>query len=772
MKHLKTLYLTNQWVIIILSSQEDVMNEIERLSDNTFLVEYNKWFQYTDYNARFKAYAIRDKYIAQARLNIGEQDLDIKSSFSPEPSAMGRTIVSLGATQKQFPTQVDYAHYCYLKLPSDTKSIQIKDLTISIDFNENQISRAIKVNQLGYLPNAPRKFAYLGCHINEYGPLEFDVSGLQFQIINARTNIVEFSGPITLRDSATKLASGKYITGEYVYEMNFTDFKNVGEYYIKVPGVGRSWSFKQSNDVYGELYYTAMRGIYHQRCGIELKAPFTNWPRIKCHDTKIHESDMVAFPGYFQYFKEATPRLERFDIIGATLRDSTSPATKSTIGGNHDAADWDRNNYHYTVTFDMLYAYELQKSKHTNFQLNIPESMNVYPDILDEVEWSLKGWLNSMDDKGGVSGFIETNTHPTISANVKYAYAKRTRWDSLLFAAAAAMFSEMILPYAPYNSAKWLSYAEKAYKFGSDPKNSLGTITIGARTNRGAGTYYEKTFTETEAHILPFLAHAKARLHKRTGDIKYLEGLHQLIPQLRSPYKWPYMNKDYSPWICYSMLNYIQESEKASYIKKWFYDYADSILVNIDKMAYRCTWPPEKDKLLDWGASNMCNEAKPLFIAYLLSNNTKYLDAAILNVDYMFGVNPMGMCWTTGVGQVYPIDIQHEVSNNDNIDDPVPGITVYGITGGMYGDLRATAWTSPSPTGVVEFKTPEVPLWRSWAAHKSLSTRQCEFTIQETMSGTLFCATMLLSNGWKPSLSLKARTPKPISELHGLYYLP
>ena len=34
------------------------------------------------------------------------------------------------------------------------------------------VSRAIKVNQVGYLPDAPRKYAYLGCHLNEHGPMD------------------------------------------------------------------------------------------------------------------------------------------------------------------------------------------------------------------------------------------------------------------------------------------------------------------------------------------------------------------------------------------------------------------------------------------------------------------------------------------------------------------------------------------------------------------------------------------------------------------------
>lgn len=772
MNIVKTIQLTNNWVILVINSMQDVVDEIGRLSGTSqYLTDVAAWTntRYTstpNYNARARFRLVRDQYIAQARVNVGEQTLDDTTSYSPTPYDVGRVLVSVNEDVTAGGPLCEYVHYCYLNVPNDTTAITVNGQTASVTLNDDQVSRAIKINQVGYLPDAPKKYAYIGAHIYDVGPLTIDATS--FTIKDSSSNATVYTGSITLRDNNTILASGKPVTGEKVYQMEFSDFTSTGEFYIQVSGVGKSWNFKQAADVYGEMFYTSTRGLYHQRCGIKLKAPYTNYPRNICHTKPVKESKFVSFPNYFT---DRPTDYERFDIYGATTDHSSYNVTAS--GGWHDAADWDRNTQHYTCIFDMLYAYEQNPSKFTNNQLNIPESTDVIPDILNEVEYGLQVWKRSMNSRGGISGMVEMNAHPMMEIDGNYAYSVRTRWDSLLFSAAAAMVAELIRPFSESRATTWEWYAKKSYSFGNNPANSLGTVTIPAKTNRGTGTPYTYTFTETDAHIEPLLAHAKSRLYKLTNDSSYLTGLDALILKLRAPFKWPWGNRDYSQWINYSILDHVSNpTTKATYIKRWFTDYADLMLTYSATFPYRCSWPIAKDFWMAWGSTQLLNENRSLILAYELTGLSKYKEAAILNLDFMLGANPMGMCWVTGLGKVYPAVLQHDVSYRDGIDELVPGVTPYGITGGMYSELRTKVWQSQSPTGQIEMKTPVVPLWRTYSVHPSLNTGQNEYTIQETMSANIYSSAAFMPSGWTPSTELRTRAPKTLANLQGYYYLP
>jgi hypothetical protein len=215
------------------------------------------------------------------------------------------------------------------------------------------------------------------------------------------------------------------------------------------------------------------------------------------------------------------------------------------------------------------------------------------------------------------------------------------------------------------------------------------------------------------------------------------------------------------------------DSWKARYRKD-----ADELTRQVDEQPYRFSWPRYQDYWIGWGHSDMTNMAQALLATYAFSGDQKYRDAAVLNSDYMLGGNPLGMSWTTGIGYVYPVVLQHANSQYDHIKDPVPGITVYGIAGGgMFSQFRKSVWQSPAPdgNGKVDFISEEnkkIPFWRSWAAHPYMNVEKCEFTIHETMASTLFTFALLMDDDWMPDEALKNRTPRRDDLLFGYWYLP
>lgn len=805
------LVLSNRWVIVATKNIQEVIEKINELSEGKYL-DYVKVWENSIKSGKLDWYVKRefidkamDKYMAEAREMAGERDLDNPDYFSitsetdphyiepQHPLRTTRYIVSLGDGFK-IPgwNEVDYAHYSYLELPfpmqnGNTYTISLENgKKVSFLYDEMKtVSRSIKVNQIGYLPDAPHKYAYLSGYLQEFGPLDFtDVK--EFSIVSTQTGQPVFKGEVKLRAKNPRVAtkpneptsdpnSRPLFSGEDIYELDFSNFKDVGEFFITIPGVGRSWTFRQAPDTYGEAFYIAARGLFHQRCGIAIDGKYSAWTRKICHTEPVYESDNIPFIVPIQ----APENYQVFDVIGGSI--DYGHQTDDARGGWHDAADWDRNISHYTDVFDLLGAYEIAPKKFTDGQLHIPESSNGIPDILDEAEYGLLVWKKSMDAKGGVAGVVETWTHPKMDdPNVHYAYSKRTRWSSLLYAAAAAEYAYLVAPFNKEKAEEYTQSALKAYAFGIDPKNKLTDFTIHAGADRGKGEKYTYTFTEDDKANIPYLIAAKLRLFILTENKEYLEGIPALLKEAPHPYVWPFSQRDYSPWLYFGLF-----SDKVSnhlpkpLIEKWRQNYlevADDLVKLKANQPYRHTWNSSQDYWMGWGSTTMTNQARTLLIANHLKPDEKYRDAALGNVDFMLGANPLGMSWTTGLGFVYPVSIQHEISEEDGILDPVPGIAIYGINGGFPSQLANIMWKVKKPDGTFDNFQKQAnwnpPLWRSWFAHPYLNVQQNEFTIHETMSGGILTYALLMSEGWMPSEELKNRKPRKDEFLYGYWYLP
>lgn len=662
----------------------------------------------------------------------------------------------------------------YLQLPNRMKDGHTYTITlgtggsITFDFDlDATVSRAIKVNQVGYLPDAGVKKAYLGGYLFSNGVL--DLSHVtSFELIDTATGNSVFSGTPVLEEAdpwfrpnmdsgttdgttAFKLVdAGKSFTstvqgdfndpvhanniyavnltdttetrvtaidsnstlsveddifvsgddyrienrtqlyGEDVYSCTFSAFNTPGIYFIKVPGMGRSWPFRIDADIYSRALHTTGRVFYHQRFGTALDSEFTNWAReIPDIAPGVYESDHVQAP---LHNKSAIPGYSEQSAIANTIN-LAGPLHPLPAGGHCDAADFDVRELHFTVACSLLYAYHFYPTKFTDGQWNLPGQGNGIPDILKEARWNLEFWRATQTALGGVSADCETNAHYALDqrdsggAKQFWAYGNPTRWDTLLYAALAAMYAHLIKPFDMVDSALYQASAESAYTWGTDPLNDFGTYTI----NNGGSPNW--TFTDADSWHEPYLYFAKNWLYVLTGDITYItdapsvETLNGTIP---GAYVWTWTRQDYSPFLHYSVIDAYEAGATtlatiATNKSNSFLTTADNdINNNLTDMPYENTMNRTNPTgFMAWGNGQAFNYNPALIIAHKISGLAKYRDAIIQNMDYTFGCNPLGLCWTTGLGSVYPANyLQHEHSNMRGWDDPVPGMTPYGITGG------------------------------------------------------------------------------------------
>ena len=75
-------------------------------------------------------------------------------------------------------------------------------------------------------------------------------------------------------------------------------------------------------------------------------------------------------------------------------------------GGHSDATDWDRNQGHISNIYDMLLPYFLTDGNLNDDNLQIAESGNGIPDILDEARNEVDFWLNLRDGNGTVTDLL------------------------------------------------------------------------------------------------------------------------------------------------------------------------------------------------------------------------------------------------------------------------------------------------------------------------------------------------------------------------------
>jgi endoglucanase len=694
-------------------------------------------------------------------------------------------------------------HYAYLHLPSPLKEGATYHLRqwdgreTTFTFSDRTTrNAAIKVNQIGYLPDAPGKYAYIGGWIPTVGPLPVsEKSG--FEICDAKTGEAVYKGALKLRAKAD-WKPGKLMdeedpapySGEDTYEMAFGDFKTPGTYYIRVPGAGRSADFQVSKSVYGEPFYVQARGFYQQRCGTPLSNPFTNWERLACHTDPVYPCDLPG-NGASNWVdaegKKVRDNLD-FEIIKATAH-KDQPG-KPYNGGWHDAADYDRRQSHHLAVWDLLGAYELNPAAFTDNQLNIPEKDNGIPDILDEAAWGGDIWARMQNPDGSVPGRIETVSHPVHlgmpdKEKTDWFYGKPTRSSTMYFAASASWLSRLLQPYDAKRAETLREQAARAYKWVLGQPEKLPDTEMKLLFKRkGAKEAKEETFKmvdDPKDFYFPALLTA-LELHKATGEESYKTDIvNKWGPFCVRAFK-SYPNLYLYAWNLYALAKAKDMPEELTAgARDAILQQADDRLGFMGTNPYRHPWNPAKSRR--WGGALPATSAKFFILADRLTGKPEYRTAVQLCADFHLGTNPLGYSHTTGLGYQFPASIQDVETRADGLFEPVSGLTPYGIISMPFSTVNEVLRPMIEPQEKGGDKTPHaflpapydtanppIPMWRRIGPHSRCDPLNNEFTMQETLSPAVVMFAALLEPGWMPGEELKSRKPRAQKDLMDTWF--
>ena len=329
---------------------------------------------------------------------------------------------------------------------------------VEIVFDDSTtVSPAIRINQNGYGADDALKVGYLSGYPRNLGGAGYR-DGLAFSVIDGDGDAVVFEGVTTARPGGDELDRGD-LTGVPVFELDFSPVTTPGTYRVCVEGIGCSPPFEIAGGVWEELAIDVARAMYHQRSGVALGPPYTAIGRPRPY----HPDDGLVVNGSSYRLLDGSigPAEGRF----AGLVDGRRPeVVPEAWGGHFDAGDWDRRIEHLYYLRAALELVDLYPDRFGSLALNIPESGDAVPDLIDEGLWSLDLFLRLQRSDGAVPGGIEAAEHPLVDTTswtdpLDVFVYDPDPWSSYVYAGVAAQAATVVEPYDPVRAGTYLDSA-------------------------------------------------------------------------------------------------------------------------------------------------------------------------------------------------------------------------------------------------------------------------------------------------------------------------
>jgi len=549
-----------------------------------------------------------------------------------------------------------------------------------------EAANRIRLNQIGFYPDAP-KIAVITDYNNSEFLIKSATSGeIVFKSKLSAPHKSEFSPKVT------RIADFSVVTKSGIYKLN-------------LPGQGDSYTFEIKPKIFCNLTKALIKDFYFQRMSTPLLPEYAGkWSRAAGHpDNKV-----IIHPA------AASPNRPAGTII-------------SCPRGWYDAGDYNKYIVNSGITMGTLLSlYEDFPACFDTLKINIPESGNGAPDLLNEIVWNLR-WMLTMQDpsdggvynkvtNAGFDGFVM----PSVATTPRYVVPKGTA-ATLDFAAVMAqagrIFSNFKIVF-PGLSDSCMKSADKAWTWAvKNPKMAYDQNLMNKEFKPviNTGGYGDSDFSDE-------FIWAAAELYISTGKESYYTA-YPMFPDTLMPLP---------SWNNVRLLGYYTlarfEKKLTNSAKKDFYALKERILRTADKMtegvtdrAYM-TIIGKSARDFIWGSNSVAtNEGILLIQAYKLSKDRKYLDYALTNLDYILGRNATGYSFVTGYGHKTPMFPHHRLSEADGIADPVPGLIVGGPNPGQQDGCKTYPSNIPDESytdSVCSYASNEIAInWNAPAAY-------------------------------------------------------
>lgn len=275
----------------------------------------------------------------------------------------------------------------------------------------------ILVNQLGYITQSTKIAVFCGSQLPD-----------RFEVIDADTGKTVYTGKPEKRESQDSCTD----------EIGYGDFSQVelpGKYYIEAPLLGDSYSFQIADNLYDDVLKEAVKQYYYNRCGITLTEEFAG--------SRAHNA---CHTGH------------------ALLREDMS-VSMDVSGGWHQDENGSKDVVRAAENISvMLLAYELFGDAFSD-DMELPESRNGIPDLLDEIRYETD-WLLKMQDEETGAVYAKVTVPASTQGKPSAVYVEPPSMEAAEgFAMCLARFSYLYQDYDREYAMTCLKAAERAFKY-------------------------------------------------------------------------------------------------------------------------------------------------------------------------------------------------------------------------------------------------------------------------------------------------------------------
>jgi endoglucanase len=530
------------------------------------------------------------------------------------------------------------------------KTLLIVLLSVSIPLllKAQESASVIRLNQIGYYPDGPKAAVIT------------DVSATEFTVKSVNSGEIVFKSKLSsphksvFSDKSAKVA-------------DFSAVSKAGTYVLNLPGTGDSYTFEIKPAVFTDLTKAFIRAFYFQRMSAPLPVKYAGkWSRAEGHpDNKI-----IVHPA------AASPARPAGTII-------------SCPRGWYDAGDYNKYIVNSGITMGTLLSlYEDFPSYFDALKINIPESGDGAPDLLNEIVWNLR-WMLTMQDPadGGVYNKV-TNANfdemamPSECHTPRYVVPKGTA-ATLDFAAVMAQAGRIFGNFNkvfPGLSDSCIKSAEKAWGWAvKNPKTAYDQNLMNKEFKPviNTGGYGDSEFSDE-------FIWAASELYISTGKESYYTAYPMFHDKLMKIPSW----NEVKLLGYYTLTRFKKKLTNTAIkdlpqLKARILREAENITKGVSDRAYM-TVMGKSAKDYVWGSNSVAaNQGILLIQAYKISKDRKYLDYALSNLDYILGRNATGYSFVTGYGHKKPMFPHHRLSEADGVADPIPGFLVGGPNPGQ-----------------------------------------------------------------------------------------